>query len=369
MQRRNFVKFLALSPALLATNASANLPQSNIDSQANKSSANLSQNGIASIIDLDKCDGCENLATPACVSACREKNAHRFPEPIKQIPDYFPRKVKEDYSKNRDDITRLTPYNFTFVERVNVDGKDISIPRRCMHCDDPTCQKICPFGVIGKDKNGAVDIDEHFCFGGAKCRDACPWGIPQRQAGVGIYLKIAPKLGGGGAMFKCDMCKDLLEAGQKPACQTSCPKDALIFDDKDKILAQVKRAKESGKYIYGDTQNGGTSTYYISSVDFKDINSAIAQKYSINENEFNGKTQKVGRPHLNLNVPNFINDDSALVKSVLFAPVAGLIAGAIAVSKSKKSKFVAQKATQNVSQNSANFTQDSHQNPAQNQSN
>ena len=361
MQRRNFVKFLALSPALLATNTSANTnpPKSSTDSHADKSSANLSPNGVASIIDIDKCDGCENLATPACVSACREKNAHRFPEPIAEIPDYFPRKVKEDYSQNRDDISRLAPYNFTFVERVNVGGKDISIPRRCMHCDDPTCQKICPFGVIGKDKNGAVDIDEEFCFGGAKCRDACPWGIPQRQAGVGIYLKIAPKLGGGGAMFKCDMCKDLLSQGQKPACQTSCPKDALIFDDKDKILARVAGARAEGKYIYGDTQNGGTSTYYISSVDFNDINSAIAHKYGINEGEFNGKTQKMGRPHLNIDVPNFINDDSALVKSVLLAPVAGIIAGAIAVNKSKK----AQKATQN----SANLSQDSHQNPAQNQ--
>lgn len=131
----------------------------------------------------------------------------------------------------------------------------------------------------------------------------------------------------------------------------------------------MQKAREVGKFIYGDKQNGGTSTYYISSVDFKDINAAIAQKYGIAESEFNGKTQKVGRPHLNLNVPNFINDDAALVKSVLFAPVAGLIAGAIAVRKSKKSKFVAQKATQNVSQNSANFTQDSHQNPVQNQSN
>ena len=71
-------------------------------------------------------------------------------------------------------------------------------------------------------------------------------------------------------------------------------------------------------------------------MDFKDINAAIAEKYGVTESEFNGKTQKVGRPHLNLNVPNFINDDAALVKSVLFAPVAGLIAGAIAVAKSNK---------------------------------
>ena len=354
MQRRTFVKFLALSPALLSANTldsrdlhakSANPNSANLNNE-NLSNANpnsLATKGIASIIDLDKCDGCENLATPACVSACKSKNAQRFPKPIEKIPEYFPRKVKEDYSKNRDDITRLTPYNFTFVERVKVGDKAVSIPRRCMHCDDPTCQKLCPFGVIGKDKNGAVDIDEHFCFGGAKCRDACPWGIPQRQAGVGIYLKIAPKLGGGGAMFKCDMCKDLLEAGQKPACESSCPKNALIFDDRSEILAQVKRAKESGKYIYGDTQNGGTSTFYISSIDFKDINSALAQKYDIDEANFNGKTQKMGRPHLNVNVPNFINDDSALVRGVLFAPVAGLVAGAIAVAKSKKAQNITKK--------------------------
>lgn len=327
MQRRNFVKFLAFSPALLSA-------------ELNSKVISPKGEGIASIIDLDKCDGCANLGTPACVSACKNKNASRFPQPIADIPEYFPRKVKEDYSKKRDDISRLTPYNFTFVESVQVAGKNVFVPRRCMHCDDATCQKICPFGVIGKDENGAIDIDEHFCFGGAKCRDACPWGIPQRQAGVGIYLKIAPKLGGGGAMFKCDMCKDLLAKGQKPACEASCPQNALIFDKKSTILAQVQKARDEGKFIYGDKQNGGTSTFYISSVDFKDINRAIALKYGINEAEFNGKTQKIGRPHLNVNVPNFINDDSALVKSVLFAPVAGLIAGAIAVAKSKKDENV-----------------------------
>lgn len=176
MQRRNFMKIMAFSPVLLSANSKIVKPQGE---------------GIASIIDLDKCDGCANLATPACVSACKDKNSARFPKPCEQIPEYFPRKIKEYYSKNRDDISRLSPYNFTFVESVKVNGKSVFVPRRCMHCDDPTCQKICPFGVISKDDKGAVDIDENFCFGGAKCRDACPWGIPQRQAGVGIYLKIA----------------------------------------------------------------------------------------------------------------------------------------------------------------------------------
>ena len=72
--------------------------------------------GKASIINLDKCDGCEGYEMPKCVSACKEKNAARFPEPTKDIAQYFPRKIYEDYSKNRDDISRLSPYNWTFVK-------------------------------------------------------------------------------------------------------------------------------------------------------------------------------------------------------------------------------------------------------------
>ncbi|UTW69420.1 4Fe-4S dicluster domain-containing protein [Anaerobacillus sp. HL2] len=80
-----------------------------------------------------------------------------------------------------------------------------------MHCIDAPCQKLCPFGVIRKKPNkGAVKIDTNFCMGGAKCRTVCPWDIPQRQAGVGLYMKLAPDLAGGGVMYKCDMCSDLL---------------------------------------------------------------------------------------------------------------------------------------------------------------
>ncbi|RAX57096.1 oxidoreductase [Helicobacter monodelphidis] len=329
MQRRNFFKFVAATSMLGAIGHASTNPHSSLALSPKKE-------GFASIINLDLCDGCQDFDMPKCVSACRDKNQDRFPKPIENIPDYFPRKIKEDYSNNQDDITRLTPYNWTFVENVSVDNQQIFIPRRCMHCDDPTCQKICPFGVIDKDKTNAVNIDEHFCFGGAKCRDVCPWGIPQRQAGVGIYLKIAPKLAGGGAMFKCDMCADLIQKGQHPACQRECPKNAIIFDKKGEILKVVNKMKESGKFVYGDTQNGGTSTFYVSSVSFEKINQAIAKKYGETEESFNQKTQKMGRPHMNIEVENFINNDSTLVKSVLSAPVLGVIAGAIAVSRSNK---------------------------------
>ncbi|MEB2831046.1 hypothetical protein Q9Q41_02545 [Campylobacter upsaliensis] len=107
MQRRKFLKSLALSPVLVA---GANLDFSKIK-------------GKASIIDLDRCDGCTGFDMPKCVSACKEKNAARFPKPVEEIPNYFPRKINEDYSQKQNDISRLSPYNWTFVEAVEVDSK------------------------------------------------------------------------------------------------------------------------------------------------------------------------------------------------------------------------------------------------------
>lgn len=296
---------------------------------------------IASIIDLGLCDGCKDFDTPKCVSACRDKNSDSFPKPIENIPYYFPRKVYEDYSKNKLDTTRLTPYNWTYIESVRIDNKEVFIPRRCMHCDDPTCQKLCPFGVISKDKNGAVKIDTEFCFGGAKCRDACPWDIPQRQAGVGIYLKIAPKLAGGGAMFKCDNCADLLVQNKAPACAKACPKNAIVYGERKEIQELAyKLAKQYAKdssnenltYIYGDKQNGGTSTFYVSPIAFEKIDSAL--------NEQLAKTTKPnkpsGRPNMKLEISNFVSNDSNLIKGVLAAPLVGLAAGAIAVARTNK---------------------------------
>ena len=197
-----------------------------------------------------------------------------------------------------------------------------------MHCDHPPCQKICPFGVISKSEEGAVDIDKNFCFGGAKCRDACPWGVPQRQAGVGIYLKVMPKLAGGGVMFKCDMCKDLLEQDKKPSCEVACPKNAIKFGKRDEIFAIANEMKKT-RFIYGMDENGGTSTIYVSSVDFNKIDGAISKKY---ENK-----PKMGIMDMKKH-PNPMEKSEFLAAATLVAPLAAIGAASIAVIKSVKDK-------------------------------
>ncbi len=318
MDRRKFIKFSALGAVspLLGAGVISNLNAAKRESEK-----------MMSIIDLTLCDGCAGRETPACVSACRTKNAGVFPEPQKPIMDYWPQTKHEDYSDKRDVIDRLTPYNFTYVEKVEVAGRKVSVPRRCMHCDNPPCQKLCAFGVISKSAQGAVEIDRNFCLGGAKCRAVCPWGIPQRQGGVGIYLKIAPKLAGGGVMYKCDMCADLLAEGKKPTCESACPKGAIKFGKRAEILAEVERARAAGRHIYGLDENGGTATVYISDVAFEDIDRAITAKHA--------NKARVGVPHLK-RVKNPLEDTQVMAEAALVAPIAGVIGAGIAAWKSAK---------------------------------
>ncbi|MDR2153015.1 MAG: 4Fe-4S dicluster domain-containing protein [Helicobacteraceae bacterium] len=283
-----------------------------------------------SIIDLTLCDGCANLPTPACVGACRDKNANRFaaPDP-KYLTDYWPQKRHEDWSNKRDVTSRLTPYNWTYVEKIEADGQTVFLPRRCMHCDDPACQKLCPFGVIGKSKEGAVSIDVDFCMGGSKCRDVCPWNIPQRQAGVGLYTKIAPKFMGGGAMYKCDMCADLLAGDQKPACERACPKNAIVFGEKAAMKAEAfRRAEKIGGYVYGASEGGGTSTFYVSKVAFEAIDKAIAAKKEGDKG--------FGRPQMPVGVESKLKGASALFAAAVIAPIAAAASAAISVYKGDK---------------------------------
>ncbi|MDN5346440.1 MAG: formate dehydrogenase iron-sulfur subunit [Clostridia bacterium] len=283
---------------------------------------------VGTMIDLTKCDGCAGRKLPACVEVCRETNRDRFPRPRPEdIQPYWPQKKFEDWSKKQDVTNRLTPYNWTFVQKVEVEyqGKKatVFIPRRCMHCDNPPCANLCPFSAQEKTPEGPVLIDPNACFGGAKCREVCPWQIPQRQAGVGLYLKIAPKLAGGGVMYKCDLCYSRISRGSLPACVEACPREAIAFGTKEEMRrkAHVRAAAING-YIYGEKENGGTSTFYVSAVPFEILHRALIAQKQV--------------PGLPVGVENYLENVNGLAEGLLIAPVAGVLAAGLAVYKGMK---------------------------------
>ncbi|AKN31984.1 4Fe-4S ferredoxin [Clostridium carboxidivorans P7] len=90
------------------------------------------------------------------------------------------------------------------------------ISMACNHCANPACVKACPTGACNKRKeDGIVVINKEKCVGCRKCVKACPYGQPK-------YLGSEVKKSG-----KCDMCIDLLEKGEEPACVSACATRAL----------------------------------------------------------------------------------------------------------------------------------------------
>ena len=269
---------------------------------------------LATLIDIRKCIGCG-----ACVEACQEVNEPKFPEPKKPFPRMYPGKVKvSDWSDKRDVTDRLTPYNWLFIQEstVMVDGREetFTIPRRCMHCQNPPCADLCPWGAASKLKNGTTRIDADICLGGSKCKKVCPWHIPQRQTGVGLYLDLLPNFAGNGVMYKCDRCYNRIEKGETPACIDVCPEKAQKIGPRDEIIKEAHAiAKEIKGYIYGEKENGGTNTIYVSPVPFEELNKTIEKS--------------PGRPDLSPVKDSMAHADN-LAKAMIIAPIAGIAAAA-----------------------------------------
>lgn len=307
LSRRSFIK-----AGVLTTGAAV------IAGVPHPRSAGAAEAELCTLLDLRKC-----IACGACVEACREVNEKKFPEPEGVMPDMLPRsKVKiADWSspENRAVDDRLTPYNWLFIQQAegehNGEDFEINIPRRCMHCRNAPCSNLCPFGAAFTQGNGIVRIHPDVCMGGAKCKAVCPWHIPERQSGVGLHLNLLPQYAGNGVMYKCDRCHNRLKEDELPACIEVCPEDVQQIGPRREIVDKAHRlAKAMDGFIYGETENGGTNTIYVSPVPFDVLNRAIEKG--------------PGSPHL-APAPDAMASANNMAIALVIAPVAG-VAGALA---------------------------------------
>jgi Fe-S-cluster-containing dehydrogenase component len=302
LTRRQFLKSGAISAAVVAA---APIPEIH-------ASQSRIDNHLATLIDISRCIGCE-----ACVDACQESNQDKFPKPVKPFPAMLPSRVPvEDWSDKQDVRNRLTPYNWLFIQHavIQKDGQEmeLTIPRRCMHCVNPPCVKLCPWGSAVQYPNGISQIDPELCLGGAKCKSVCPWKIPQRQTGAGLYLDILPSLAGNGLMNKCDRCYNRIADGKLPACIEVCPEQVQTIGPRSDIIRQAHELADSmNGYIYGETENGGTNSIYVSPVPFEALNRSIDKKTG------------QGRPHLKP-VTDRMDQANNLAAAFLIAPIAGI---------------------------------------------
>ncbi len=201
--------------------------------------------GVGVLIDISRCQGCNN-----CALACKQSNGlPSAAEPPQQ----------------------LDAETFTFVgeyQVVNQAGESVTrhVKRQCMHCQDAACVSACPAAAMYKTETGAVSYRPERCLGCRYCQIGCPFGVPQFEWHDGLSPEIK----------KCWMCYERLGEGQMPACVDACPTGALRFGKRGALLAQAHatidaKPKQYVNHVYGEHEVGGTSMLYISDVPFAQL--------------------------------------------------------------------------------------------------
>ena len=163
-------------------------------------------------------------------------------------------------------------------------------PYHCMHCVDPACVSACTVGALQKNADGIVTYDNERCIGCRYCMYACPFEVPHFEFDHQLAL-----------ITKCDMCVARLASGQAaPACAATCPAGAIQFGGRAEMLAlaheRIRSAPERYvDHVFGEFENGGTSTFYISPVPFEQLGFPTTDR-TVSPAEFNRMATEKGTP-------------------------------------------------------------------------
>ena len=198
---------------------------------------NSTKNRKAILVTPEVCIGCR-----ACQVACKSWN---------ELPGI---KTKNNGTYQNPPDLAIAAYNIIKYSEVPSQADPVRwlfVNRRCMHCDDAGCMKICPApGALYRTEEGAVAFDRDKCVACKLCVNACPFDVPRYDAE--------------GKVTKCHLCFDRIGAGMQPACVKTCPTGALRFGDRDELITT---AKANGfTTIYGEKDLGGLGSIYA----FKD---------------------------------------------------------------------------------------------------
>jgi anaerobic selenocysteine-containing dehydrogenase/Fe-S-cluster-containing dehydrogenase component len=204
----------------------------------------------AMAIDLDKCTGCS-----ACITACQAENniAVSGEDQVMMGRDLQWIRLERYYETV--DATQPGPVDIRFL------------PMLCQHCGNAPCEPVCPVYAAYHTPDGLNGQIYNRCVGTRYCANNCPYKV--RVFNWFGYSDVPEPLNwqynpdvtvrSEGVMEKCSFCvqrirsaenravgegRDLREGDVVPACQQSCPAEAIVFGnirDPESRVAQVSQ--------------------------------------------------------------------------------------------------------------------------------
>ena len=192
-------------------------------------------------INLSACTGCSN-----CVISCQAENNVAV--------------IGKEQVKNRRIMHWMRIDRYYSEDQENPDV--LHQPLMCQHCDNAPCENVCPVAATPHSSEGLNQMAYNRCIGTRYCMNNCPYRVRRfnwfeyannkdfdynksMSSDVGkLVLNPDVVVRSRGVVEKCSLCvqriqeKKLLAKSEnrqlkdgeiKPACQQSCPADAIIF--------------------------------------------------------------------------------------------------------------------------------------------
>ncbi len=232
-------------------------------------------------VDMSKCTGCS-----ACVTACQEEN--NIPvvgrQGILEGREMHWMRIDRYYIlPNEADMVQKHYRNDPMLEREPVvsfgdyieDKPRVAMqPMMCQHCENAPCETVCPVAATMHSADGLNQMAYNRCVGTRYCSNNCPYKVRRynwfsytTSRADTIFARLYPELKdherynvteplprgynpevtvrSRGVMEKCTFCVQRIrraswqmkEEGRSkfadgdvvPACQQSCPADAIVF--------------------------------------------------------------------------------------------------------------------------------------------